>query len=336
MATYLYPTTADLQQIAQDKAPVLTAANPIFRFFPIEERDSTLLMWEQKDNQGGLQQVRGLNGEPPKVARIGAKQYQAPAGVYGEYQLIDEKELTERRRLGTFDQPIDLNDLIMDAQDQLLERRYQRIAVTAWTLAATGTFSVSNALGAVVHTDTFSLTTYSAGTGWSTTATATPLADFRAVKLLARGHSVNLGAGATAFMNQVTANNMLANTNAADLGGRRTQGLATVENMGQVNQLLQGDDLPNIVVYDDGYLNDSLTFVPYIPNNKVVVFGQRPAGQALGAYRMVRNVNNPGFAPGPYMQVVESERPPKNFEVHDGHNGGMVIYYPGSIIIMSV
>lgn len=337
MANYVVPSSADIQQIAQVKAPRLEADRLIFQYMPIRARDASLVMWEQGDNYTGLQQIRGLNGAPPKVQPTGVSQFQMVPGVYGETVEINELELTNRRAYGTFGQPIDLADLVMERQDLLLNRRYDRIEYIGWTLLTTGTFSVAAANGATVHTDTFPLQTYSASVAWATVATATPLADFRAVQLLGRGKGANFGAPATAIMNRVTANALLGNTNSADIGGKRTGGFGTFNSMADINGLLSQDDLPQVIIYDEGYLNDSGTFVPFIANNKVVVIGRRPAGQTVAEYQMVRNVNNPNFAPGAYMKVVADEdEVPFKVEVHDGHNGGPAIYYPGSIVVMSV
>ena len=68
--------------------------------------------------------------------------------------------------------------------------------------------------------------------------------------------------------------------------------------------------------------------------------GQRLAGEKIGEYRMTRNVNNPGFAPGPYQRVVvhgdETDDPPLRVHVHDGHSGGPVLYFGSSVVIMTV
>jgi hypothetical protein len=338
MADLLFPSTAELTAIAQDKLPRLQADRPIFDIFPIETVDNYLLLWEQKDNYLGLAQVRGLNGMPARVNRIGAKRYQMQPGVYGEYIPIDEIELTTRRQWGTLGTPVDISDLVTEAQDQLLGRRLDRIEFNIWTLLATGTFSVSGPDGALMHTDSYTTQTYSAGTVWSTAATSTPLADFRAVQLLSRGHSVNFGAGAQAFVNRKQFNRLMTNTNAADLGGRRLSGLMPVNNFAELNNLLTGDDLPNITVYDEGYLDTSGTFQPYIPDGKCIVVGKRPAGQSLGAYRYTRNANNPDLAPGAYMKVIDTgdRNVPRQVEVHDGHNGGVVIYFPSAVVVMSV
>lgn len=338
MATYVYPSAAEIQQIAQDKMPRLTQDRPIFDIFPVRSVNESLLIWEQLDNFKGLQSVRGLSGQPARVTPVNLRQYQMQPGVYGEFIPINELELTTRRVAGTFGSPIDITDLVLEKQDQLLNRRLDRIEYIGWTLLATGTFSVSAPNGGVLHTDTFSIQTYSAGVGWSTSATSTPLADFSAVQLLSRGHSVDFGASATAFMNRATFNYLRSNTNSADLYGRRTQGLGTFNNLQGINQLLMGDDLPKVVVYDQGYLDDSGTFQPFIPANKVVVVGKRPAGQPIAEYRMTRNANNPDLAPGPYMRVIDTGEIsiPRAIEVHDGHNGGPVIFFPSAVVVMSV
>lgn len=338
MADFIFPQSNELQLVAQDKIARLTTDRAGFQIMPMRDQDAWILSWEQRDNYIDLQNIRGLNGEPGKVKKIGGKRYTMEPGVYGEFIPIDERELTVRRQWGNFSAPVNITDLVMEAQDQLLLRRLDRIESIIWTLLSTGTFSVSDADGTVQQTDTFSLLTYSAGVAWGTPATSTPLADFRAVKLLARGHSVSFGGQAVAYANQKTVNAMLLNTNAADLYGRRTQGLGTFNTLSQINGLLTMDDLPGLVAYDEGYLNSAGTFVPFIPDNKVVVVGKRPAGQVVGEYKMVRNANNPGMAPGPYMKVIDhgDEKVPRLIEIHDGHNGGPVIYFPSALVIMSV
>ena len=406
----VYPTSAELDEIARDKLPRLTADRPCFDIFPMKDEDNALVMWEQRDNFYGLQQLRGLNGEPPKVRKLGARRFQMEPGFYGEFIPIDETELTLRRQYGSFGTPVDVSDLVMDAQDQLLERRLDRLEWIIWTLLVTGTFAVSTALGTIAHTDVYNFQQYTAGTTWATAATSTPLADLRAIKLLARGHSVSFGPDSYVYLNQVTMNNVLSNTNNADIYGRRTAGLGTFNSEQQVNQLFSGDGLPTFMVYDEGYLNElvgvwgagaaagtqtgatitttygaplvgsqiildkdtnvqevttitavaggptswTVTFIttkthaanatvggfytPFIPNNKAIVVGKRPAGQPLGEYKMTRNANNPGLAPGAYQKVIDrrDQHVPATIEVHDGHNGGPALFFPSAIVVMNV
>ena len=67
MTDLLFPSTAELEEVAQDKLPRLIADRPVFTVFPIETSDNYLLMWEQKDNYLGLAQVRGLNATAGQV-----------------------------------------------------------------------------------------------------------------------------------------------------------------------------------------------------------------------------------------------------------------------------
>jgi hypothetical protein len=336
MADFIYPSAVELEQVAQTLIPRLTADRPIFDIFPMRNVDSHLLEWEQLDNFIGLQQVRGLNGQPPRVKQIGGKRYQMQPGVYGEWAGLDELSLTVRRQWGSFAGSINVEDLVMEKQNQLLQRRYDRIEVNGWTLLATGTFSVNDG-ASVLHTDSYTTQTFAAGTAWATVATSTPLADFRATQLKSRGLSVNFGAGAKAYMNRTTFNSLLSNTNANDFGGRKGNFGASINGPVGVNQVMAQDDLPEIVIYDMGYLDDTGTFQLYIPNNKVIVVGQRPAGQTVGEYRFTRNANNPDMGPGPYMRVVDDpDEIPRSIQVHDGHNGGHVLWFPSAIVVMTV
>src|SRR5690348_4849204 len=122
MATFQYPTQTELLQVAQTKMPRLTEDRPIFKLFPMRSVQGWQVTWEQLDNYTGLQAVRGLNGDPPRVKRTGAKRYTAQPFAYGEFERIDEEELTTRRTLGTFNTPASISDLVMMAQDKLMGR----------------------------------------------------------------------------------------------------------------------------------------------------------------------------------------------------------------------
>lgn len=332
-----YPSSIDLSQIAQDLMPNMVTDRVAFDILPIITRDAALIRWEQKDNFTGLQQVRGLGGAPTRVKKIGASAFQMTPGHYGEFENIDETELELRRTLGQFQTPIDLSDLVGEKQVHLLGRQYDRIELSIWTLLSAGVFSVADpTTGAILHTDQYPVQVFTAGTTWATSATATPLSDLSAVQLLSRGHSVNFGAQAKAYMNRTTFNNLRSNGNAVDLYGRRVAGLATVNNLKDINQILTNDDLPTVVIYDGFYLDDTGAVQLFIPNGKVIVVGVRPAGQTIGNYVMTRNVNTPDMSPGQYSFVDDNKKAPRSIDVHQGHNGGPIIEFPSAVVTMNV
>ena len=339
MATnYIYPSSYELMMIEREKIPRLTQNRPIFEILPLKNVDSAILVWEQLANITGIQQVRGLNGAPLSVNALGGTQKYGQPGVYGEFRTVDEAQLTLRRQWGSVQKPVDISDLVMENQDQLLERRLNRIEKNGWDLLNTGTFTATGKVGQILHTDTFPTQGVTANVPWATVATATPLADLRAAQLLARGHSVNFGRQAKLYMNQGTFNSFISNTNANDLGSKRTYGLASITGLDDVNRILTGDNLPNIVIYDEGWINDAGVFHLYIPDNTAVLVGVRQTGVPIGNYQFTRNANNPDMAPGPYMRVIDNlERElPRKIEIHDGHNGGPVLLFPAAIVQMTV
>jgi hypothetical protein len=343
MPTFTYPTNRELQAIGPVKVARLTQNRVGFQILPMRNVPFGAVQWKQADNYFGLQQLRGLDGAPTHVKRVGERTYIYEPGVYGEFMHITETELT--MRAGSNMDPnavIDVTDLVAGLQDQLSVRELDRIELIIWTLIMTGTFSVLLPSGEIGFTATFTLSTH-AGSDWSTAASSTPLKDFRDARIANVGLGANFGAAATAYANSTTIARMLGNTNTADLGGRRVEGGNTVQNLGQANAILVGNDAPRIVEYDEGYYNDSNVFARFIPDDKVAIIGQRPGGQRVGEYVLTRNANNPGYAPGRYEYVNDKtgngggiRQTPPNIEVHAGHNGGPVLYYPGSILIMSV
>jgi hypothetical protein len=173
---------------------------------------------------------------------------------------------------------------------------------------------------------------------WATIATATPFADIRALVLKARGQSVTFGRKAKIYANQLTINNVMTNTNPNDMFGKRIGGGNTSNSLSDLNAITGANDLPELIPYDRGWLDDTNTFTPFIPNGKAILVGARENGAPLGEYLMTRNANNPNVEGGPYTRVIDRGefQVPRQIEVHDGHNGGPVIYFPGAIVVVSV
>ncbi len=340
---YILPTSVELMEIAQDLIPRLQQDRAIFDLMPMRDSDRAFVEWDQRDSFTGLQQIRGLGGEPVRVQKLGAKRYRMQPGIYGEFERFDETELTEYRVPGSFDRPIDLRDMVMGSQMRLLERRLDRIEQVGWA-SLQGQIAVAQMLpggaSTIMYADTFSVQAFTATVPWGTFASATPLADFRNTKLLARGHSVVFDDTARAYTNQSTINKMLSNTNNADLYGRRVTGLATANSLEGVNSLFLADGLPRIIAYDQTYLDDTGAYQLFIPDNTVIIVGRRPGNVPVAEYLFTRNVNNPGFAPGPYMDVVDrltqGGQYPRTIDIHDGHNGGIALLYPSAVVVMHV
>lgn len=336
--TYSFPSPTELREIENLKLPRLVLNSPILRYFPLEGRRSFYLQWRQRDTYGGMTQIRNLNGRPPRVLPMGEREFLMKPGVYGEYMHVDEQEMTMRAALSDLSQPVPINDLVVQRQDQLLVRRLNRIEWLCWQLALYGHFVVQDARGVISHRDAYPVQNYVAPALWSDRVNARVLDDFQQVALYGRGTGTDFGRRATAFVNRITGANVSGNINPADLGGRKVGGGNNISTLTDVNRIFLDNDLPQVEVYDETYTDENGNQVPYIPNGKAVVFGALNNGETIGNFRFVYNAVNPGGEPGPYMKVIdrsETQVPPE-IEVHDGYNGGPVIYYPASIVTMDV
>ncbi len=334
-----YPRAVELMRINADFIADQNMNGPEFQFFPMVNKDVFTLQWFQRDNYRGLQNVRGLEGEVPLISRLSDTEFQMDPGVFSEKVPVSEKEILKRKQVTSIGTVIDLEEYIMELNEQLRIREITRIRYIIWTLVGTGTISVSDVKGIVQYKAGFDLQTYDAST-WSTHSSATPLVDLQGAQLLADGHSVSFGPDATCYCNLKTWNDLVNNTNASDLGGKRIGGGSTVNGEVDVNFVLRAYNLPKFVIYNEGYFDDSKTFHKFIPDGKVILVGNRPNGEPLGQYRMVRSASTPGFAPGPYTYVYDSaehgQPTPRRLEVEKGHNGGPVIFYPSAIVIIDV
>lgn len=335
--TYTFPSAAELMGVEQTLLPTLTQDNPAFSILPAVNKETPLLVWEQLDNFTGMQNARGLNGPPQLVNPVGSKQYTMQPGYYGEFMSLNETDMMLTRRFATINQAVDVSDLVTVRGNQLLHRQLKRQSWLIWQLLVNGYFSVTDPNGTLMHADSYQQRTFTATVPWSTVATATPLADFRSIRSLARGYSINLGAQAVAYANSTTVRNLLNNTNASDIGGKKLAAGATFNSLSDFNNVLGVNDCPRVVEWDGGWVDDSGNFNLDIPDGTVVVKGARTDGAPIGNFISTMNVNNPGFAAGPYYKVFQpQEAVPPTVEVHRGQNCGCALYFPSALIIMKV
>src|SRR5262245_32844157 len=106
MTTYQYPTNSELQLIDRELQAVLTMDNQLFDVMPIVDVNAVDLLCDIPNNITGLTNLRGLNGQPGNVSRLGAGRFKVLPGVYGEFLTIDEDEMTRRAQLGTWNIPV--------------------------------------------------------------------------------------------------------------------------------------------------------------------------------------------------------------------------------------
>lgn len=329
--TLTFPTSEDLRRVEQVLVPQLAEADPLFGIMPMREVDSHIISWIQKDSFTGLQQIRGLGGAPSRVQRVEDNRYTMTPGVYGEYMDIDEIILTAKADPVTM-RPINLTSEVAECQLQLLQRRFDRIKYIGWN-ALMGRFSVANGRG-VIHTDAFDVQYVDVSTAWNDYDDSTPLVDLSTIaNTYSRGRSCSFRSDATLYGTGSTISDLYLNVNPEDLGGKKIGGGNTTLGLGDTNKVLEAFGLPQLKPYDGGYFSEGTkTWNTFIPDGYLLLVGKR-MGATPGYYAMTRNAQT--GQPGAYSFVDDDpKRVPRSPRVHDGHNGGPCLEFPGDVVLI--
>lgn len=339
---YAWPINAELDTIEQVTLPRLQieANNPFLENFPDKAHESDVIMWEQLGNFTGLMGFRGPGNKPNLVGRVQQRRFTSQAGYYGDFIPLYEEELTRRRAMGRFSGKMAVDDLIAQAQEQLLVRRLQLKAKMVADFVTTGAYSVPDSTGVAFTGDTWTPQTSASSVAWSNLTASTPMADIQAAVQVLFGQSIS-PMNMELVINTLKFNQLTLNRNAADFWGYRNASGATVGNsLDDLNRVMMGQGLPRIRVFDGYYLADNSTFLGtatrLAPTATGVLFARRANGARPGEFAMTWNLQA-GGRPAAYNKVFyrgEIEVP-DSIEVHHGFNGGPIIRYPGTIVLLT-
>jgi hypothetical protein len=332
-----FPTAVELDFVTQEYAGVAREAMIGHQILGLVERNTSRIRWDELDNDKGMTAPVAPDADPPYDQRLGVTTKEYTPYEFGQFARIPRSEIEAARRLGTLGEVLDVTELVTRELTRQLNKVHVRIESLIWS-ALLGSISIDE--NGVKISETFPVQTYTAATAWSSTATATPLKDFDAVALLFRGKGASI-AGARAYANRKTVNYLLENSNNADIRG--LVNLQTTANIGlsEINKVLALRGLPELIQYDEGYYDASGNFTLFIPDNKVIVIGRRAPGEVIGdfvltrtAYKMVNGEPTPGI----WTRVIPPQDDDTNptIRVGAGFKGGPRIFYPKSIVVMSV
>lgn len=352
---FVYPTAEELFEINQDLESRADAGRLGMKLFPRKARTTLNVGWWQKDNDFGLMAFRGLDGQPPKVQRLGYNKYEYEAGVYGEHIMLTEAEYMKRANLMDPTQRIPLGDFTQEASRQLIAREADRFESNVFTLLYTGVLSIPSPgpNGGLIYKDSYTIQSYTASIPWTSLSSATPILDMQNIQQKGVGHSGKFDASSTMYINQFTANALINNQNANDLDGRRGQYGSTLNNLLAISSYFQAQNLPAIEVYDEGYQiapivgpeTTPLTsaglpnqFQKFIPNHGGILVGKRPNGETVGEYQITAN-SAAGNQPVSYTWVADyfnginaPKTIPGKMEVYRVVNGGPALFFPYSVL----
>lgn len=335
------PTNFEIIQLQMELFPRYLQGRVGLEILPFRESDFSEIILNQPDIFKGLQQFRGLNKPTPAVP----ERYN-PYGTYckiepgywGEHDTLNEEILTKWAQPGSCGAPLDVTGHITLLQQRLLERRANRAEYNVWQVLVYGRYTALNASGQVIFEAQFNNQSISAAIPWTNFPGSFPLRDFRQIQLLGRGTSARFDSCARAYMNRETANLLLSNTNPNDVGRVGLSACCTFMSPDQINQQFLAQGLPQIVIYDQGFVDDNGSFNTYIPYGYVVVVGCRPGDVPVGHYWLTRNAVNCPVGSGfwQFMSDTCDREIPRKITIADGHNGGPALEYPRAVVVLRV
>lgn len=310
------------------------------KLMPLTEVDAVKIVYERDALLRGVQHARGIDGPTQPVRMPGLEQYASDPGYYGDHIRLGESILLNQRVPGDWLQFDRQGDMTARASTYLEQRQADRWEKNIFDLLVNGYYEGLDAMGRRKVFDIYAINKYTANPLLSDAANSTPLKFFRDTLAAATaGLSVNF-VGGEIILNRVTLNQVLANTNAADLGGKRFEYGQTLNAVRNLNDLLLANDLPTLSVYDEGYYpEDSGAFVKFIPNGKAILIGKREDGEPIGEYVLTKAAQK-GGQPGWWTDVVDNSTGPLADPPHvlakAGHNGGPKVYYPEAVLSITL
>jgi len=334
------PTAAEVQTLQMDLFPKYLAGRLGLEILPFKSTEMPAIIFKQPDNYRGLQPFRGL-GKPtlhiPRRYNPWGTLCQIEPGYWGEHDTIDEEIMTKwgGSQCGTM---LDLTEYTTMLTNQLLERRANRIEYNIWQALTFGRYTALNSAGQVVHEGEFNVQNTSSPIPWTNFAGSFPLRDFRQIQLLGRGTSARFDNCAKAIMNRVTANALMSNTNPQDVGRVGLSACCTFMSPQQINQQFAAQGLPQIVIYDEGFLDDSGNFNVYIPDGYVIIVGCRPGNVPIGHYWLTRNAVGCSVTSGFWQKMIDTcdREIIRQITIADGHNGGPALEYARAVVVLRV
>ena len=330
----------NVRKIAQVKLKRLAEGRLGLELFPLVKVNANVITYEQMGVFRGLMATRHQSGPAGRARLPGANAWTAPPGYYASTVVIDEPDILNRRELGSWDQWDDDGRQTAMASDLLTQQMLDRMEKNAFDLLFTGSYVVVDQAGTEAMRDVYPIQQFTPGTAFSNRSASTPLDFIRTTvaTLEAAGVSVDYRGG-TLLMNRSTANEVVGNQNAADIGGKRLANGATANALEDVNALLLANDLPQIQIYNEGYYQEpegTGPFTRFAPTGKIALVGKRTDGEPVGESNVTRAAQNDGQAADWFLFVNDYRKAvPARIEVTGGFNGGPKAYHPEALAIIN-
>jgi len=351
MITYRFPTNVSLTEVVQEYT-IQRDKLVGNKLLPMRPRDTQFIEWDELDYEAGMTAPHNMNVDPRVSGRPGQKTHRFAPLFFKETDVLKESDMLMPRMAGTLGGVLDLSAEIARISKARVDKNFLRLEWLIWqTLKGHLQYNENG----VRVDETFGVQTQNALVDWDEFATATIIKDFQVMALRGRGLGVSFKAGATAYMNQTTANWAVNNRNDNDLWGYRNRdSVNATYSISDVNKILVAQSCPTIEVHDEGYYDSDGNFKLSLADGEVVVVGKRAAGETVGDVILTPSLHDAamaaaggGGAQHGFFSIIEvngqanpgvvtiaelgGHKNPK-VEITGGFYGGPRLLYPKSVI----
>lgn len=227
----------------------------------------------------GMTPATGLNDPTPIRAKQQVQHMSFTNQEWREKKIIDREKIAKLRAPGSNLEQMWAEEYMVEAMIELNQRLETRVEWMRWQVLK-GSIVIPATTSKPAQTLNYGVPSSmlpTASTLWSNTASANPLADIQAWKILFRGTGAR---PAKIIVNQKVDSYLMQNANIQNLlrnlYGRDVLSADSLKFV--IKQQLAGLEYE---VYDAGYLDDTGTFYPFIPDNACVIVGEGMTGNLM-------------------------------------------------------
>ncbi len=349
--TVTYPTNAEIDETIQAYIPEVDKFIGS-QFMPIKPRNTNKVRWTEKNKMRGKTSVHKRGNEPHVDDREGSVEREFSPIDFKETDVIGEKEILEKRQEGTWGEPIDLEDTVVETIQDRADKTMIAVEDTRWN-AFRGSLTI-NEKGVKVS-ETFPVQTHEPLVEWNDFPNAKPLMTLDEIGDKFDGTGAR-NEGAIHVMSRKTLRLLWQNNNELDLKKFAGSNFVDVMNgLAAFNKLLQDRNGSMVMITDEGYIDDANAYIRFVKVGEIFTFGKRPMNQMIGEWQATISLHRQegGKPIGGYFSILEANgqasdgatsislaqlgagKNPK-FEITGGIYGGPTLKYPQSIVYTKV
>ena len=279
---------------------------------PDEESYLPTIQWDEYGPIVGMTGAHTLDADPANVTMPVLNSFQEFPMYFKEKSMLKESDMLNIRTAGSLGNKDAARKAVAELVLNINARLDVRLEWLRWQ-AMMGSITLTAAADGVARVQTYNvLTPATASPLWSSTTTADPISDLQTWIAGFRGNGTGK---VSVWYNRTTSNLLSKNSIVRDLL-KQSINLDKVnsDNVGEFIGMSLAGGIGSMNLYDEGYVNSSGVFTPFIPDGKVIMVSNPPMGQKRGGVQFVPSLHNGGLDPRPgrfsmVLDYLQKENP---------------------------